>query len=743
MDQDFERELLEIFKAEAEDYLNILNDGLLALEEGTDERAIEEMFRTTHSLKGAARAVNFSAVEELCQAIESLFSKIKNKELELNEEIRAVLNRSIEHLNELLNQNNFNASCDIDILNQLQAAASGKLKSMPKTKSKKRLSTRQKSEAHQPETACETPEKIDIPQPPPASQSISADAAQETIRISYQKIRELFTQSEELIAIKIKQKFYIDHINQLYDQLEAIGKKRGQWLAASDSTESLNAELFRQFSLIKKQVDLLKNTLENDLFQITAMIDKHLDDIKQLMMFPFSTITNYLERSTRGIAREMNKKIELKIYGKEVELDKHTLELLKDPLIHLIRNSLDHGIEPPEERLMRGKPEVGKITIEVLPPREQSIVIKVSDDGRGLDLAKIKQKSLEKNLVTQAELDDMNENQALSLIFRSGLSTKDEVSKLSGRGLGMAVVLENIEKLGGSLKVENYYPNGSTFYLTIPLSFATSRGILIRMNDFRAIIPTKFVRLPVRLEVDQLKTVENQLVVNLNGQNIPLFSLASLLAMKTEDREAPQYLNILILRLDEQHEIAVSVDQVLDEREIILKKLNPPLEEVRFLSGVTILGDGSLVPVLNVHDIFMACFDGLKPLSIKKEKAKQILVVEDSITSRVLLKNVLESAGFEVQTAVNGRQAWQILQKQTFDLIVSDVQMPEMDGIELTRKIKAEQKMKSIPVILLTSLGSESDRKKGLEAGANAYFIKQDFKQKSLLDLIHKLIGTE
>ncbi|WP_456442947.1 hybrid sensor histidine kinase/response regulator [Caldithrix abyssi] len=743
MDQDFERELLEIFKAEAEDYLTILNDGLLTLEEGTDERAIEEMFRTTHSLKGAARAVNFSAVEELCQAIESLFSKIKNKELELNEGIRAVLNRSIEHLNELLNQNNFNASCDVDILNQLQAAASGKLKSKPKTKSKKRPSTRQKSEAPQPETACETPEKIDIPQPPPASQSRSADAAQETIRISYQKIRELFTQSEELIAIKIKQKFYIDHINQLYDQLEAIGKKREQWLVASDSTESLNTELFRQFSLIKKQVDLLKNTLENDLFQITAMIDKHLDDIKQLMMFPFSTITNYLERSTRGIAREMNKKIELKIYGKEVELDKHTLELLKDPLIHLIRNSLDHGIEPPEERLMRGKPEAGKITIEVLPPRDQSIVIKVSDDGRGLDLAKIKQKSLEKNLVTQAELDDMNENQVLSLIFRSGLSTKDEVSKLSGRGLGMAVVLENIKKLGGSLKVENYYPKGSTFYLTIPLSFATSRGILIRMNDFRAIIPTKFVRLPVRLEVDQLKTVENQLVVNLNGQNIPLFSLASLLAMKTEDREAPQYMNILILRLDEQHEIAVSVDQVLDEREIILKKLNPPLEEVRFLSGVTILGDGSLVPVLNVHDIFMACFDGLKPLSIKKEKAKQILVVEDSITSRVLLKNVLESAGFEVQTAVNGQQAWQILQKQTFDLVVSDVQMPEMDGIELTRKIKTEQKMKSIPVILLTSLGSESDRKKGLEAGANAYFIKQDFKQKSLLDLIHKLIGTE
>ncbi len=736
MDQEFERELLEIFKAEAEDYLSVLNDGLLALEEAPDERTLEEMFRTTHSLKGAARAVNFTAVEELCQAIESLFSKLKNHELEMNDAILDLLIKSIDHLNELLAQNNFDATCDVEIVQQLHAACSGKLK-VSKKKPKKRASAKPKQPEPQTQNAESQPTK---------TESKTEENTQETIRISYQKIRELFNQSEDLINIKIKHKFYLDHINAIYDELEQLSKKqKWLWMQAATPQNFASAAneagiyLQKAFESVKRQVDFLKKNLENDRFQITAMIDKHLDDIKQLMMFPFSTITNYLERSTKTIAREMEKKIELKIYGKEVELDKHTLELLKDPLIHLIRNSLDHGIEPPEERVMRGKPETGKITIEVLPPRDQRIVVKVTDDGRGLDVEKIKQKALEKKLVTPAELKTMNEQQIISLIFHSGFSTKSQVSKLSGRGLGMAVVLENVEKLGGSLKVENYFPNGSTFYLTIPLRFATSRGILVSLNDLRAIIPTKFVRLPLRIERSRLKTVEKQLVLNINGQNIPLFALSQLLGLPSSKESSP-FLNILILKLENNNEIAVSVDQVLDEREIILKKLNPPLEQVRFLSGMTILGDGSLVPVLNVHDIFNVCATMEQNLEVTSEPARQILAVEDSITSRVLLKNVLESAGFTVQTAVNGQQAWQLLQKQKFDLIISDVEMPEMDGIELTKRVKSDPALKNVPLILLTSLGSEKDKQRGLEAGANAYFIKQDFKQKSLLDLIHKLI---
>lgn len=728
MDQDFEQELLQIFKAEAEDYLNILNDGLIALDEHPDDRTIEEMFRTTHSLKGAARAVNFSAVEELCQAIESLFAKLKNHELELTENILDVLIKAIDHLNELLNENNFEAICDSDILDALHSATAGKARSKPvaKSPSKKVVKAEERSAPAQPKS---TEEK----------------KSEETIRIPYQNLRELFAQSEDLINIKIKYKFYLEQIHSISNKLDLILKNRqeslkGRSVVSESRAFAQSMDRFKELDQLKKDVEILKKHLENDHFQTTAMIDNHLEDIKQLMMFPFSTITNYLERSTKTIAREMKKKIELRIYGKEIKIDKHTLELLKDPLIHLIRNSLDHGIEPPEERKMRGKPENGKIVIEVLPPKDQSITIKISDDGRGLDVDKIKQKAIEKKLVSEQELNNMDESQVVSLIFRSGFSTKSEVSKLSGRGLGMAVVLENIEKLGGSLKVENYFPNGSTFYLNIPLSFATSQGILIQVNDLRMIIPTKFVRQPVRIKAKKLKTVDKQFVLNLNGDNIPLFSLASLISLPESDHDADEFINILILKLDQEQQIAVSVDKILDEKEIILKKLNPPLEKVPFLSGVTILGDGALVPVLNVHDIFNACQTVEKSVSREEKKAKRILAVEDSITSRVLLKNILESAGFEVKTVVNGKQAWDVLKKETFDLIISDVEMPEMDGVTLTRKIKSNARLKSIPVLLLTSLGSEEDKKKGLEAGANAYFVKKDFKQKSLFDLINKLI---
>ncbi len=731
MDQDFEQELLEIFKAEAEDYLTILTDGLTALDEQFDAQTIEEMFRTTHSLKGAARAVNFSAVEELCQVLETLFSKIKNNALKLNDAILEVMNKAIDHLTELLQQNNFDISCDLEILEAIQSASNGQIKTTSNTKETSPKNEQKKQQKDKPKQGANT---TSVP-----------DAKQQTIRISYQKLHELFTQSENLINIKIKYLFYLNFISDITDRLEQLfATFRHDFLLSSENKKYVSPEninfLMKQLEKLKKDGQKLQKQIEIDHFQIVSMIDHHLEDIKQLMMFPFSTITNYLERSTRTIAREMNKQISLKIYGKEIEIDKHTLELLKDPLIHLIRNSLDHGIEPAEERKMRGKPEVGTITIEVLPPRDQKIVIKISDDGRGLDLEKIKAKALEKRLVSPAELNKMEESQILSLIFRSGFSTKSNITKLSGRGLGMAVVLENIEKLSGSLKVENYFPNGSAFFLTIPLSFATSRGILISSAHLTAVIPTKFVRQPLRVQANSLKTVEQHRVVQVNGQNIPLFSLAALLKLAPTNHTDPSYLNILILKLEDQQQIAISVDQILDEREIILKKLNPPLEQVPFLSGMTILGDGTLVPVLNIHDIFHACENLGHQQTDEKELPKKILAVEDSITSRVLLKNLLESAGFEVKTASNGKQAWQFLQQESFDLIVSDVEMPEMNGIDLTQKVKSDEKLKKIPLILLTSLGSEEDKKKGLEAGANAYFVKQNFKQKSLLDLVQKLI---
>ncbi len=778
MDQDFTQELIEIFKSEAEDYLNVLSSGLVELENNANPELLEQIYRTTHSLKGAARAVNFSGIEELCQVMETIFSRIKNNEMEITPQLLDVLLAGVEELSELIHDDDPDQEVDFEVLENLQKALKGEL---PETKKSEPVKTPEapKEEKPQVEEKKETPvePKKQTQTPPPAEiqkaqnkpkekkvtkKSTKPSVSQsDTIRVSFKRIDHLMNQSEELLMIKLKTDHYVKNIRTLNDFLR---ENKSKWLnlvnqlqdavayskqfASSEAKHSdrldqiinsLNANLQNVY-LFEKHLLQFYTTLENDKHQISALIEHHLTDIRQLMMFPFSTITNYLQTSTRSIARELNKQIELKIIGGEIELDKHVLEELKDPLIHIIRNSIDHGIEHPEERLLKGKPEKGKITIEVLPPREQNIVIRISDDGRGIDLQKVKESALRKNLVKPEELQQYTESQILGLIFKSGFSTSEKVSRLSGRGLGMAVVAENVEKLGGTVKIENNAPFGCSFLITLPLNMATSRGILIEVSNQRYIIPTRIVEAPLRIEPTKLKSIEGSKVINVNGRNIPVFELASLLDLKPVQIDPHKKLNVLILNWG-QKRMALIVDRIADEREILLKRLNPPLEEVRFLAGATILGDGSLVPVLNTSDLFQSGSDfsgvEVEDAAVKKKK---ILVAEDSITSRVLLKNVLEGAGYDVTTAINGAQAWEILHQQKFDLIVSDVEMPEMNGFELTKNVRKDEKLKSVPLILLTSLGSEKDRKKGMESGATAYFIKSSFEQKSLLELIEKLI---
>ncbi len=770
MDQDFTEELKEIFKNEAEDYLNILSSGLLELEEHREPELLEQIYRTTHSLKGAARAVNYTGIEELCQVMETIFSRIKNGEMELTHELTDLLLAGVEELKTMINSDDPDQEADYDLLEQLQKVLKGSVPTVSTKVQKSSSANQSESESEhkiknkngsQKETAkdvypTESPKKKSAPKSNTSSASQS-----ETIRVSFNRIDQLVNQSEELLMIKLKSDHYVQNIRELTDMLrinketllnllnhiqETSSQHKQSLIPNTKLSERVN-QIINMFNgtvqgmfAFEKRLLQFYTLLESDNHQISSLIEHHLTDIRQLMMFPFSTITNYLQTSTRRIARELNKQIELKIIGGEIELDKHVLEELKDPLIHIIRNSIDHGIEHPEERLMKGKPEKGKITIEVLPPREQNIVIHISDDGRGIDLEKVKQSALRKKLVTPEELDHFSESQILAFIFKSGFSTTEKVSRLSGRGLGMAVVAEHVEKLGGTVTIENKAPFGCSILITLPLNMATSRGILIEVSNRRFIIPTRIVETPLRITPNQLKSVEGNRVINVNGRNIPVFELATLLNLKPKQIDPHKKLNILILNWG-QKRMALIIDHIADEREILLKRLNPPLEDISFLAGATILGDGSLVPVLNISDLFKSSSQIVKDKSPKKPSAKKrILVAEDSITSRVLLKNVLEGAGYEVTTAVNGAQAWQFLQEKKFDLIVSDVEMPETDGFELTKKVRADEKLKSLPLILLTSLGSEKDRKKGLESGATAYFIKSSFEQKSLLELIEKLI---
>ena len=343
-------------------------------------------------------------------------------------------------------------------------------------------------------------------------------------------------------------------------------------------------------------------------------------------------------------------------------------------------------------------------------------------------------------------MSQLGDEEALQLIFRSGLSTRREVSHLSGRGLGMAIVQEQIEKLGGHIRVSSQTAQGTRFVLELPLALASFRGIQIRVGQRRFAVPTLSTQRVLRLDSSQIHSIEGRPTFSLDQRTVPIVSLAGLLGIAA-DTPAASGLQDLLLLGQEQEPIAFAVDDVLGEDDLLVKQLGPQLLRVRHIAGVSVLGDGTLLPLLNTHDLLKSARGAPSqlPAVIESDEprastAHRILVVDDSITSRTLLKNVLESYGYEVKTACDGLDALTLLQSETFDLVSSDVEMPKMDGFELTAHLRADEQFSRLPVVLVTSLESVEDRQRGVDVGADAYIVKSSFDQSNLLEITRKFL---
>jgi two-component system chemotaxis sensor kinase CheA len=372
----------------------------------------------------------------------------------------------------------------------------------------------------------------------------------------------------------------------------------------------------------------------------------------------------------------------------------------------------------------------------------------VSDDGEGIDVGKVRDAAVKRGLVSEQDRQSMEEQDAVSLVFRSDVSTSPIVSTISGRGLGLAIVKEKVEALGGNISVATTRQVGSSFRILLPVTLSTFRGILIRAYGSLFIIPTASVERVARLPRDVIKTVGNRDTVTVDGRAVPLMRLGDILEMarpQTQTDDSP-FINVIILRLGETL-VSFRVDAILQEQEVLVKVLGKQLSRVRNVAGATVLGSGELAPILSVPDLVKSAtrrdFTGRGPLVGVEElerRKRSVLIVEDSITSRMLLKNILESAGYDVRTSVDGVDAWTALKSDQFDLVVSDIEMPRMDGFELTRSIRGDERLSELPVVLVTSLGSREDRERGIEVGANAYIAKGSFDQNNLLETVERLV---
>ncbi len=777
---DFLKKLRATFKVEADEHLQAMSAGLIELEKmpADDRQAeiVETVFREAHSLKGAARAVNLNEIESVCQSMESVFAALKGKQLAVSRPLFDLLQEAIDDLSTLLSAQGAamavaGKSAIATLTRRLNDALQGQFATSPAV---------QPIASPQPTPMVPFPDVLPeattaLATPEPTS---SLSMASGTVRVSAQKLDAVMRQVEELLSPRLasaqrakelrevaasftnwkKQRArirpalrligrYVDGIDKGNGSAAGLAKFPAQELPKL--LEYLEAEeLFMK--TVEERLLRLSKFAAHDRRTLASMSDSLLHDVKEMQLLPFSSLLEIFPRFTRELAREQGKQVELTIQGGEIEIDRRTLEEMKDPLMHLLRNCIDHGIEQPAVRRDKGKPEHGSITLAVAQKDGGKIEILVADDGMGIDAAKVKAVAFKLNLVSAEEAEKLNEREAQTLIFQSGLSTSQIITDISGRGLGLAIVREKVERLGGVVGLESRHDGndatGTSFRITLPLMLATFRGILVRAGEHCFVIPALSVERVTRVAQQDVQTVENRATIPLGGQAVALVNLVDVLGLPRQPAidKAPGQALVVVLGAGHKH-VAFRVDEILGEQEVLVKTLGRQLARVRNVAGASVLGTGQVVAVLNVPDLLKSAVKLAAPPPVAIEtvgvaEKQSILVAEDSITSRALLKNILESAGYHVTTTVDGIDAYTALKTGAFDLIVSDVEMPRMDGFDLTAKVRADKQHGDLPVVLVTALESREHRERGIDVGANAYIVKSSFDQSNLLEVIGRLI---
>ncbi len=750
-DEAFLHELRATFRVEAAEHLQTITTGLLALEKtpapAVQRDHIATVFRAAHSLKGAARAADFTGIESRCQSLEDLFASWKRQELVASAAAFDPAHRALDAIASALSATGPPVGAP--------AASNG-------SPGVHHLAA---TEAGPPPPPAALPSADVVRLAPGAEQKPAS--SEDTVRISVTKLNARRVAAEEMLTAKLTMDQRAGDSRELGRLLEVW---RNEWTAVEPDARVLrlsmdgsalgqppNRGLARVLGFCERNLDHLKS-LENrvavltraadqDRLVIGKLVDDLLEDSKKLLLLPFATLAAAFPKLVRDLGRDLGKEVQLVIHGEEIELDKRILEEMKDPFIHLLRNCVDHGIEAPELRVRLGKPACGTITLTVSRVDGSQVEILISDDGAGLNTGKIKEAVVKRGLLPADDARKLDDAAACALVFQAEVSTSPMITHVSGRGLGLAIVREKAGKLGGTVFIGSQPGPGTCFRLLLPSLLATFRGVLIEAAQRLFVVPTTLVDQVARVRPGAIQTVEGRETIALHGRAVALVWLAHVLALGPAgaggDPTAP--IPVLVLGVGDQR-VAFAVDAILDEQEVLVKPLHKPLARVRNIAGATVLGSGRVAPILDVADLLKSARTSgsraargavvVKPVGAA---TKSLLVAEDSITSRTLLKGILESAGYQVKTAVDGLEAFNLLRAERFDLVVSDVEMPRLNGFDLTARIRADKKLSELPVVLVTALESREDRERGIDVGANAYLVKSRFDQSNLLDAVRRL----
>lgn len=586
-----------------------------------------------------------------------------------------------------------------------------------------------------------------------------------TLHVSAQKLDLLVNQLGELIITKIKTEKNLDKIDSIKNANEACQKDllktsnflryyNRKYLQTGNSDQYVGVFAKQVFSLLLDITQNMSRTVydlnslyrasKEDDMKMRLIIDEIESMVKNIRVLPISTVFNSFSRMVRDIASEKGKDIDFEIEGKDTCADKKIIEEIKTPLIHILRNAIDHGIESKEERIANGKSPIGRILLSAKQD-DNKVIIDVMDDGQGFNLEKIKDRAVSRGFLTQEDVDSMTDEAIMNIIFWPGFTTGDSITSISGRGIGLDVVKTKISQLNGKVKVISEFGKGSCVHIEIPVTLTTLRVFLVQISGQTFAIPIQVITTFILKNQNEINTNNGIRSILYNDKIIPLYYLSDILDLEPTPRGEKE--TILILEADEKT-IGLVVDKLLGDQDILQKKLSPPLYKVKNISGITNLASGELCLILNMQDIMHFDFNKAvnssndpKLLSPDILSYKRILIVDDSITTRTMIKNILLNTGYEVDTVEDAEEALIKLKHAHYDLIMTDLTMPKIDGYEFIERLRNDEMYADIPIVVMSSIQEAAARKQLHNRNAIDFYVsKENFDQTEFSKQIKKVL---
>lgn len=764
--------LLAAFQVEYREHLEAIRklvDELVRRTEGSGIAQLDETFRRAHSLKGAARAVDLMPVEQLSHRLETLFARVRGGQMRLDKDLASVITHVLDTVEDWVTAfvGGQTPPETVETLALIDAWLEGE-RPLP-------VIPCAPAPVPVPAPAIVVPPELlaAVPAPEPARNAEPARipdpvcqpeppkmpvVAEETVRVRALHLDRLLRSSNELLTETMNQRNVTDGLLEIDRRLTEVDKqwRRLRKLAAGVARELGDPEratvldrhaeaLEQQVRVVSRQARQSRRQQQRTGWTLRQLASELQQEVRDARMVPAESVFAGFRKMVRDIARESGKQVEVQVLGLDVEADRMVLQGLKDPVMHLLRNSLAHGVEAPAERLARGKDATALVRLS-FAVSDGRLVLGVEDDGRGLDFDAVRAKAMELGLFSAEEAAELSRQTLVDLIFDPGFSTNRAVDDLSGRGMGLSVVRETVTMMNGTVEVLPREPAGTRFRISLPLSVSTQRLFLVGCQGHAYAVPTEGIDRLHRVPAEAVKTVEGKSVVFLGDQQLPLLSLAHLLALgETAVKVSRNVVPLLVLKNGDRR-VGVAVDEFLSIRQALVKDIGVPAAMGTMVAGGMLLEDGAVALVLNPFEIVETFrkSGSIRVLTTVEKPAERkvpvILVVDDSLTTRTLEKSILEAHGYVVRLAVDGIEALAKLRAEHVDLVISDIQMPRLDGFGLLQAIKGDQALKKVPVVLVTSLEAREDRERGLALGADAYVVKRKFDQKELLETIGQIL---